>query len=124
MLRGELFAASPDEKNKIILMLAEARTGNSEAAGRLIDELGAVGKINGEVHLERARALAQLSRSATGGQRARLRDEALTALERAVAEGYSDPFRIGHERELDPLHGTARFRDLVARLQENRPPEV
>ena len=113
-LYRDLFTASPDEKNKVNLMLAEARAGNSEAARRLSDELGAGRTINGELHLDRARALALLSKDVVGDPRNGLRDAALTALERAVTEGYSDPFLVRHERELDPLHDTARFRDLVS----------
>ncbi len=120
VLRAELYAASPDEKNKINLMLAEARVGNVEAAEKLIDELGITDKKNGELHLERARALAQLTRHTEGDKQTTLRESALTALERSVSEGYSDPFRVNAEQDLDPLHDADRFRVVVAGLEAAR----
>ena len=120
VLRAELYAASPDEKNKINLMLAEARVGNVEAAEKLIDELGITDKKNGELHLERARALAQLTRHTEGDKQTALREAALTALERSVSEGYSDPFRVNAEQDLDPLHDADRFRVVVAGLEAAR----
>ncbi len=119
-LRSELAQTSPDEKNRINLMLAEARVGNVEAAELLIDELGKSDKQNGELHLERARALAQLTRRTEGDKQTALRDAALTALERAVTEGYSDPFRVSAEQDLDPLHDTDRFKLIVAGLESAR----
>ena len=119
-LRDELYVASPDEKNAVNLMLAEARVDNAARAGELIDVLGAMDGVDGERHLERARALAQLSRRAEGDQQTGLREEALTALERAIAEGYSDPFRVGHEHDLDPLHEEERFQAVMARLEAER----
>ena len=119
-LREELFNASPDEKNKINLMLAEARVGNTEAAMKLIDELGATQNKNGELHLERAKALAQLSRKSEGEQQKKFRDDALTALERSISEGYSDPFRVKAEQDLDPLHETDRFRLALSQLEAAR----
>ena len=120
VLRAELYAASPDEKNKINLMLAEARVGNVEAAEKLIDELGITDKKNGELHLERARALAQLTRHTEGDKQTALREAALTALERSIAEGYSDPFRVNAEQDLDPLHDADRFRVVVDGLEAAR----
>lgn len=120
LLRAELFAGSPDEKNSINLMLAEARVGNVEAAVKLIEQLGASEKKNGELHLERARALAQLSRKAEGEQKTKFTDDALTAVERSVAEGFSDPFRVKVENDLTPLHDTDRFRAAVGQLEAAR----
>jgi tetratricopeptide (TPR) repeat protein len=117
LLRSELASTSADEKNQINLMLAEARVGNMESAGALINQLGGSTNMNGELHLERARALAQLTRRAEGEQRTQFRDAALTALERAVTEGYSDPFRVNSEQDLDPLHEEDRFKAVVARLK-------
>lgn len=119
-IREELFAASADEKNSINLMLAEARVGNTEAAVKLIDELGDSQNKDGEIHLERARALAQLSRKLEGEQKTKFNDDALTALERSVTEGYSDPYRVKVENDLLPLHDTDRFRGVVAGLEAAR----
>lgn len=116
-LREELVNGSPDEKNKVNLMLAEARVGRIEAAKKLIDELGASGSKNGELHLERARALAQLSLHAAEAQKAEYVEGALTALERAAEEGYRDPFRVNAEADLAPVRDQDRFKAVVARLQ-------
>jgi hypothetical protein len=57
----------------------------AEAAQKLIDELGVPEKKNAD----------------------------LTALERAVADGYSDPFRVKAEPDLKPLHETERFKNVI-----------
>jgi len=116
-LRAEIHANSPDTSNKVNLMLAEARVGNVEAAQKLIDELGVPEKKNADLQLDRARALAQLTRQTEGDPQAALRDAALTALERAVADGYSDPFRVKAEPDLKPLHGTERFKNVILQLE-------
>ena len=116
-LREELNSASPDEKNRINSMLAEARTGRFETAQKLIDELAADEKKDGERHLERARALTQLSVHAAPEKKAEYVTAALTALERSVAEGYSDPFRINAEPDLAPVRNEDRFKAAVASMQ-------
>jgi hypothetical protein len=116
-----LFKISPDEKNKINLLRSEARVGNIETAKRLNDELAATDKTNPDLHLERACALAQLTRKSEGAeQQAAFLEAALTALERAIADGYSDPFRIQAEQDLDPLHETERFKRVISKLEADR----
>ena len=46
-----------------------------------------------------------------------LRDAALTALERAVKEGYSDPFSVRVAPDLKPLRETERFKNTVLKLE-------
>lgn len=111
-LRAELNTTSPDQKNKVNYMLAAARAGSSETAETLINELGALDVKNGELHLERARALTQLARRAQAEQRERFLEDAMLALKRAVAEGYSDPFRIEHEPDLKMLRTRKGFSTL------------
>jgi serine/threonine-protein kinase len=117
LLRKGLFEASPDEKNRIGLMLAEARMANNEAALEHIHVLGEMKEKNSEPHLERARALAYLSQLAGGEQKTALVDQALDAIERAVDEGFSDPFRIKAEFELRPLVGDSRFKAIVEKIE-------
>lgn len=118
LLRKDLFDDSPDEKNQISLMLAEARMGNRESAMEHIDALGALETKNSEAHLERARAMAYLSQSVNDeAEKAKLAEQALDALERAVAEGFSDPFRIKAEFELRTLHGFERFAAIIAKIK-------
>ena len=116
VMRQELVDASNDEKNQINLMLINARCGLVEPARRLIDELGALPAKNGELQLERARALSQLSVRAAEADRAGLIEQALTALERAVSEGYGDAFRVKSEPDLLPLRNEARFSQVLAGL--------
>lgn len=116
-IRTEIVANSPDTSSKVNLMLAEARLGNVEAAQKLIDELGVSEKQNADLQLDRARALAQLSRQTEGDQQSAFRDAALNALERVVKDGYSDPFRVRVEPDLKPLHDTERFKDVIRALE-------
>lgn len=118
-LRQELVDASSDEKNQINLMLIDARCGLADPTRKLADELGAVSAKNGELHLERARALAQLSRHVPAEARAALVADALTALERAAGEGFADPFRVKSEPDLEPLRSEARFLSAVERCAAN-----
>ncbi len=116
-LRTEIHENSSDTSSKVNLMLAEARMGNVEAVKKLTDELGAREAKNADLQLDRARALAQLTRQTEGDQQSALRDEALTALERAVADGYSDPFRVRVEPDLKPLHDTERFKKVILEME-------
>ncbi|MEJ7590077.1 MAG: serine/threonine-protein kinase [Planctomycetaceae bacterium] len=117
ILRTEILANSPDTSSKVNLMLAEARMGNVETAQKLVDELGESDKKNADLQLDRARALAQLARQTEGDQQSALRDAALTALERAVTDGYSDPFRVRVEPDLKPLRDTERFKSAIVALE-------
>ncbi len=117
LLRTEIAANSPDISSKVNLMLSEARMGNVEAAEKLIDELGESDKKNGDLQLDRARALAQLTRRTEGDQQTALRDAALTALERAAKDGYSDPFWVRGAPDLKPLREAERFKNTVLRLE-------
>lgn len=117
-MRAELNEASGDQKNQINLMLASARAGKTEEARTLIDELGALEETNGELHLERARALTQLSRHAAEGDRESLLDEAVTAIKRAVEEGYADPFRVNAEPDLRPLREREEFQQILSGMKK------
>lgn len=116
-LRQDLYDASPDDKNGLNLMQSEARVGNGQTAKELSDKLGKSTISNQEIHLERACALAQMARNAQEEEKKKLFDEALTALERSVADGYLDPFRISTDPDLKPLHGEARFAVLLQKLR-------
>ena len=118
ILRAELSTASADEKNQINLMLSEASVGNVDAAKKICDALAGSGEANGELHLYRAMALAEVSRHVDGDTRDQFKNEALDALERSLAEGFSDPFRIRTEPELRRLRGTERFNRAIKQLAE------
>ncbi len=112
-LRAELVADSADRKNLVNLMLSAARAGKVEEARKLIDELGAAEEEYGELHLERARAIAQLAQHAADAEREQLVAEAVVAVGRAVDEGYGDPFRIEKEPDLSPLSDNAGFQKIL-----------
>ena len=120
LLRQELAESSPDEENRTNLMLAAARCRQSDQARKLIDELGAAEKKNGELHLERARALAQLAKYAADDAKPELVQLALTALERAVEEGYADPFRVRVEPDLVGLKSEPRYIAVLEKLQAQK----
>lgn len=117
LLRQELADKSPDEKNRIYLMLTAARCRQTDQARKLADELADSPQQNAELHLERARALAQLARYASADARPELTDLALKALERAADEGYGDPFRVASEADLAPIESEPRFIAVVERLK-------
>lgn len=118
LLRTALYEKSPDEKNRINLMLAEAALGNREAAIEHIKSLGESEETNSELHLERARALAALAGQPeiTDEESTQLRDQALDALQRSIDEGFAGKFRIGAEWELDSIRNTKRYVDMIAQL--------
>lgn len=119
-LRMMLFEAAPGRKNRISLMLVDARLGNTESATQLLEEPGDAGVPDAEANFDRARAFAQLSRSS--GNQARqnaMISNAISALERAVQDGYADPFRIRAEPDLIPLRGKPGFRKIVDKLSGN-----
>jgi len=115
-LRADLYKSSPDEKNRLSLMRSEARVGNSQAAKELSDKFGGAVLPNPEAHLDRACALAQGSRSLQGDEKAAFVAESLLSLERAVTEGYMDPFRIANDLDLLPLRNEPRFIAILQKL--------
>ncbi len=116
-LRADLYKVSPDEKNGFLLMQSEACVGNGKIAKEMSDKLGTTTIANPEVHLERACALSRLARSSEGDEKVAFIGEALTALERSVADGYLDPFRISTDPDLKPLREETRFAVLLQKLR-------
>ena len=116
-LRSELNAASSDQKNQINLMLVSARAGKMEEARELIDQLGESDQEDGQLHLQRARALTSLSRHVPESDRSAVLEEAIAALKRGVAEGYSDPFRVNAEPDLRPLRELESFQQILTELK-------
>jgi len=115
-LRAALYKSSLDEKNGLSLMRSEARVGNTQAAKELSDKFGGATLPNPEAHLDRACALAQAARSLQGDDKAAFEAEALLSLERAVTEGYMDPFRIAKDLDLVPLRNEPRFLAILQKL--------
>ena len=120
VLRAEMVANSPDQSNKVNLMLAESRLGNIDATQSLVDELAKSNKKDPDLRLDIARSLAQLTRRADGDLRNKLREASLAALDRCVEDGLSDPFPIANEPDLVPLRGDERFKSTIAKLTSLR----
>lgn len=116
-LRAELNEASADQKNQVNLMLASARAGDLDEARKLVDRLGESEEKNGELHLERARALTQMSRHAAESEREDLLLEAVSAAKRAVKEGYGDPFRVNAEPDLRLLRERDEFQQILSDMR-------
>ena len=117
VLRTELLAVSPDKSNKVSLMLAEARLGNSDAARALIEDLEKLEAKDPDLRLDLARSCAQLSRAAEGDAQSALVTQAIAALERSVDDGLKDPFPVSSEPDLIPLRDDERFKNVVAKLR-------
>ena len=91
--------------------------GNLEATLEHAKAVAAIEKKNSEAQLERAKKLAFLPGVVRGDQRSVLFDKALAAMEIAVEEGFSDPFRIQAEYELRPLRNNPKFKSILAKLE-------
>lgn len=117
LLWSELVHDSPDEKNRIHLMLAESAVGNLDATQKLAEEMSRNEEKNAELHLERARALSQIAADLEGEKRIELINAALDALQRSITEGFGDPYRIRVEPELAAIRDQPRYAEMVAQLK-------
>jgi len=101
-LTSEILEDTPDEDTRRVA--AEAfEAGAAEAAGRLLHTL-----------FERTQAPRDAYDAARGYARAKLRDEALGALEEAVRAGHSEPARARTDADLSTLSDDARFELALA----------
>jgi tRNA A-37 threonylcarbamoyl transferase component Bud32/tetratricopeptide (TPR) repeat protein len=116
VLRSELVAASPDNSNKVDLMLTEARLGNVEATKILIDDLSKNSAKNPDLWLDIARSLSQLFFRSKEESRIAFRDSAIQALERCVSDGMMHPFPIDKEPDLIPIREEEQFKAIVRQL--------
>ncbi|MEM1067315.1 MAG: protein kinase [Planctomycetota bacterium] len=120
LVRKDLFDHSDDDKNRIALMLAEAAVNNSEAVASHVSELLKGEGENSELHLEIGRAYGALALNAkTAGDDEQTKnhvDRAMEAIQQSVEEGYSDPFRLKAEWELELLQDMDEFKGLLAKL--------
>ena len=117
VVRSEMVAVSDDKNNSVNLMLTEARMGNAMAAQALIEKLSAGDAKDADLHLDIARALAQLYRYADDDAKTELLDAAIAALNKAVADGLQDAFLIEKQPDLYPIQNDQRFVDLIQQLQ-------
>ncbi|MFO0940971.1 MAG: serine/threonine-protein kinase [Pirellulales bacterium] len=117
-LRQGMFDVSPDQSNKVNLMLSEARLGNQEAAEKWIGELSKSTSKDPDLRIDLARALAQLSaQQPEADKRVELKNKAIAALEQAVADGLLDPFAVTSEVDLKPIRGESGFAKVVETIK-------
>ena len=110
--------ASPDQSNKVNLMLCEARLGKREAGEALIAELSASTAKDPDLRLDLARALAQLYRHNKDTDAGpELLEKSLTAIERAIEDGLADSFAVTSEQDLAPLRENPKFISLAKKIK-------
>jgi hypothetical protein len=103
------------EKRRRELMLVLAHTDKFAEAARLAHEFRQMEKLDNEVLLDIARGLSQCSLAATADdQRQAFREEAIEALQAAVASGYRDYALLAQDAVLQPLQEDNAFRQLLA----------
>lgn len=118
-LRQEMFEASPDQSNKVDLMLSEAQLGNAENCLKLIKELATITAKNPDLRLDLARALVQLAKASDEVvQKESLTTQAFDALAKAIDEGLVDPFAITSEIDLSPIRSDERFNQTLAAIKK------
>ncbi len=109
-LTGEILDDTPDEDARRVALEA-FEAGAAEPAGRLLQAL-----------FERTQKPRDAYDAARGYARARLRDEALHALEQAVRAGHTEPARARADADLATLSDDARFE--LALAAEAQSPQV
>lgn len=120
VLRSEMHTNSPDNSNKVNLMLSEARLGNIDATLTLIKELEKQDAKDPDLRLDLARAYSQISKASEGDLRSGYQSKAIEALQRCISDGMTDSFPIANELDLSPLRNDDRFKALISSLNATR----
>ena len=124
-IRKQMVDATPDQANKVNLMLSFGRLGDAVEAEPLIAELSASTAKNPDLRLDLARAQTQLKKQAKeDAKRTQFTDAALASLEKSVDDGLIDPFAITSEVDLIPLRNEPRYAAVVERLRTLRAAKV
>jgi serine/threonine protein kinase/tetratricopeptide (TPR) repeat protein len=114
-LRAQM-AESGSSTSRQDLMVVLARLGEFDEAQKLESEFAASKLPDPEVHLYRARCLAQLSRHAEPDDVDRLQTAAIDALAKAIADGYADPYKIRVEPDFAPIRADERFKAAIDQM--------
>ncbi|MBL8811344.1 MAG: protein kinase [Planctomycetaceae bacterium] len=114
--REELVKLSPDVSNQTSLMLCSARTGNSEATLKLVDQLLPFAPKYPELSIDIARALSQISRYQEENARPAILGKAMDSIEQAIKDGMRDPTMLSLEVDFLPLKDNERFQTAVMNL--------
>ncbi|MEM9826076.1 MAG: protein kinase [Planctomycetota bacterium] len=113
-----LFEATPDTKNAIYLMMAEAHLGNQDATIAMAKPVQKDNPNDAERHLECGRALAELAITLTGEKRQHINTQAIDVVAKAIQLGYQDPYRLTHEPEFRELQTNEAFKSLIKDLSK------
>jgi tetratricopeptide (TPR) repeat protein len=114
--RQAIVDSSKAEKDEADLALSAARLGQTGTVRPILDKFASATRPDSEIQLKCARACSQLARHASGDDQEKLRSETMTILRRAIAEGYSDPYKVRVEADFYWLRETPEFAELVASI--------
>ena len=115
-LRAELNEKSPSEKHSNMLMVATARSGDWEAAKKMADEKALADPDGAQwVRIARGYAIASTCEDAPQDE---LVAAAMSALNSAVAAGFSDWFDLYSEPDLDGVKSLPAFKELIASMKQ------
>jgi len=115
-LRQKIFDATKGEKDETDLLLALGRTGMLEQAEPILARYAAMTTADSELQLKVARSLSSLAASVEGEEREALRARAIKALERAIDEDFSDPYKVRIEPDFHWLAESPEFVELVSKI--------
>jgi tetratricopeptide (TPR) repeat protein len=117
VLRQEMFDTSPDQANRVNLMLSLARLGNREPCLQQIEELKKSTARDPDLWLDIARAYSQLSqRGDSNEQRGRDQSSSIDCIKQAIESGLRDPYSYTTEPDLQPLQSLPDFRAIIAQI--------
>jgi serine/threonine-protein kinase len=115
--RQKLVDLGDGEKDKMDLCLSLAWAGDAEKAKPILKTFAELESDDAEIQLKASRAWSSLARGADGDLQDEYRDMTFKTLERAIEEGYSDPFKVRVEPEFHWIRESAEFRDLVGSIK-------
>lgn len=117
-LRQALVNKDPSQKYKSMLMVAQARSGNWQAAKQLAENFNK-GQPDGALLVMIARGFA-LASTSEGAPKDDLQKQALAALNSAVSDKeYKDWFEIRYQPDLAPLRDDPEFDSWVEKARSN-----
>jgi hypothetical protein len=117
VLRQEMFDTSPDQANRVNLMLSLARLGNREPCLQQIEELKKSTARDPDLWLDIARAYSQLSqRGDSNEQKGRDQSSSIDCIKQAIESGLRDPYSYTTEPDLQPLQSLPDFRAIIAQI--------
>jgi tetratricopeptide (TPR) repeat protein len=121
--RVTILAAADSVASQVDLMLSQAQLGMLADCRLLIDKLTSTDVKNADLRIDVARSLSLLAeQAATPELAAPLQQEAVAALERAVAEGLEDRWIVETQVDLTGLRSLPAYQNILPRIQPPAPP--